>query len=235
MRLLKQIHNIKTEIKGGNMRPDSTCIEKPVEAICTTMISANETENNLYWKPLNESQLDQAVMCYINSHSTSTIERLSQTHNQSQTPDCIHTMPTELAEIDGNNAFAQKKEDNSTEDILISPSRKHFHDSDSTKTSLKKQACSFENDDKDFLQNFIPEQLPIYKSHKHSHSSYSIADTVLKKQSTSSYFENNEKDFPKNSEELQRHGTVDTEYYTEGLILSIPHNYSKEIRGGHQL
>ena len=55
MRLLKQIVNIKTEIEVGNMKPDSTgiekpvevisaTVEKPVEVICATMIPANKSE-----------------------------------------------------------------------------------------------------------------------------------------------------------------------------------------------
>ena len=102
---------VKTEIKDGNMRPDSTGLEKPVEVISATMISDNETETNIYWKPLNESQLDQALMCYINSQPTSTLESLTfQTHKQFQIPNCIDTMPIELTEINANNAFAQNNE-----------------------------------------------------------------------------------------------------------------------------
>ena len=69
MRLLEQIYNIKSE--GGIIKPDSTGIEKPVEVISAAMISDNDAKNSLYWKALNESQLDKALMCYINSQSIS--------------------------------------------------------------------------------------------------------------------------------------------------------------------
>ena len=216
MRLLKEIHNIETEIKGGNMRPDSTCIEKPVEVICTTMISANETENNLYWKALNESQLDQALMCYINSQPTSTLESLTfQSHKQPHISGCIDTMPTELAEIDANNV--QTNKDNATEELLILQSRKRSHDFESSYAKLKKQAWTFENDDNNFSQNYLPykennkEQLPIFQSRKCSHSPDAIADTMLKKQATFFDSENDNNEFLPNIKELLVYSTTDTE------------------------
>ena len=71
MRLLKQIPNIEGE--GGEIRPDSTGIEKPLEIMSATMIQdeGNQNESSLYWNALDESKLDRALMCYINSHSLS--------------------------------------------------------------------------------------------------------------------------------------------------------------------
>ena len=226
MRLLKQINNIKTEIEDGNMRPNSTGIDKPVEVISATIISANETETNMYWKALNESQLDQVLMCYINSHQpqpTSTTKSLSQTHKQSHMPACIDTMPTdlELIENDANNAFAQNNKENSVKELLISQSRKRSHDSDSSYSNLKKQACSFENDDEVFSQNYIPcqesnkEQLPTLQFRKRSHSTDSIADTMVKKQATSNDSDNDENEFLTNSKESLEYTIMNTEYQPE--------------------
>ena len=212
MRLLKEIHNIKTEIKGVNMRPDSTCIEKPVEVICTTMISANETENNLYWKALNESQLDQAVMCYINSQPTSTLESLTfQSHKQPHISGCIDTMPTELAEIDANNV--QTNKDNAMEELLILQSRKRSHDFEPSYAKLKKQAWTFENE----------EQLPIFQSRKRSHSPDTIADTMLKKQAIFFDSENDDNEFASNSKESLDYSATESEQPEESDNMEIEH------------
>ena len=71
MRLLNQIHNIRSE--GGDVRPDSTGIEKPLEIMSATMIQhkGNQNKSSLYWNALDESKLGRALMCYINSHSSS--------------------------------------------------------------------------------------------------------------------------------------------------------------------
>ena len=225
MRLLKQIENIQSE--GGNIKPDSTGLEKPVEVMSATMISANEADNSLYWKALTESQLGQALMCYINSQPTytSTIESLSQTHKHSQTPDCIDTMSTELTE---NNAFSQNNKDSSEEHLSLQ-SRKRSHTFDSTFTNLKKRACSFENDDKLFSQYCKPchmsdkEQLLIFQSRKRSHSSDSIADTMNKKQATSIDSENDENEFASNSKESLDYSATESEQPEESDNMEIEH------------
>ena len=220
MRLLKQIENIQSE--GGNIKPDSTGLEKPVEVMSATMISTNEADNSLYWKALTESQLGQALMCYINSQPTSAIESLSQTHKQSETLDCIDTMSTELT------AFAQNNEDSSEEHLSLQ-SRKRSHTFDSTDTNLKKRACSFENDDKLFSQYCKPchmsdkEQLLIFQSRKRSHSSDSIADTMNKKQATSIDSENDENEFASNSKESLDYSATESEQTEESDNMEIEH------------
>ena len=184
------------------------------------MVPAIESEEtDIYWKALNESKLNQGVMCYVNSKPTSTLS--FQSHKQFQMSDCINTVPTELVGIDANNTFAQSNEDNSAEDLLILQSRNHSHDSDSSCTKLKKQACSFENDVNDFSQNYLPykesekEQLSIFQSRKRSHSLDPIANTTVKKKVTFLDFENDENTFPLNNEESLKYSTMDTEYHAE--------------------
>ena len=213
MRLLKQIKNIQSE--GGNVKPDSTGLEKPLEVMSAMMISVNEADNSLYWKALTESQLDQALMCYINSQPASTTETLScQTHNEFHMPDYINTLSTEQ---NGMNVFAL----NNREEHLSLQSRKRSHNFDSTDTNFKKQANSFENDDDDLSQYCIPdqesdkEQLPIFQPHKDSYSPDSIANTIIKKQAMFFDSENDENEFPPNSTESLKYSSTDSDYQTE--------------------
>ena len=230
MRLLKQIKNIQSE--GGNVKPDSTGLEKPLEVMSATMIStnekpldvmsatmisANEANNSLYWKALTESQLDQALMCYINSQPASTTETLScQTHNESHMPDYINTLSTEQDEMDG---FAL----NNREEHLSLQSPKRSHTFDSTDTNFKKQPHSFENDDNDLSQYCIPYQestcdeveVAIFQSRKRSHSPDSIANTIIKKQAMFFDSENDENEFPPNSTESLEYSSTDSEYQSE--------------------
>ena len=215
MHLLKQIKNIQSE--GGNVKPDSTGLEKPIEVMSATIISSDDTDNSLYWKALTVSQLDQALMCYINSQPAFTTETLScQTHNESHMPDYINTLSTEQDEMD---VFAL----NNKEEYLSLQSRKRSHTFDSTDTNIKKQAHSFENDDNDLSQYCIPfpesardkEELPIFQSRKRSHSPDSIANTIIKKQAIFFDSENDENEFPPNSTESLKYSSTYSEYQTE--------------------
>ena len=116
MRLLEQIYNIERE--GGIIKPDSTGIERPVEIISAAMIPDNDAKNSLYWRALNESQLDQALMCYINSQSISS-RRHSVVHFRHR------THPSESVDVLLENENSLEESDYSTSDNEDSPVYSH--------------------------------------------------------------------------------------------------------------
>ena len=208
MRLLNEIHNIKSE--SINKKPDSTGIEKPVEVMSATMISGNESKHILYWKSLNETQLDNASLCYINSHSTFAKEHSPiQTRKQSHLSECIDAMLKEPAKNDEND-LVQNNGDIVKEDLSMQRS----HDSDSSDIVLKKPTCSDENDFAQHYKGSVEEHFSIFQSRKRSHSFDSMTNSVFKKPAY--FFEYDKKDFAQNSEEFQYDDiTMDTACLSE--------------------
>ena len=134
MCLLEQIYNIERE--GGNIKPDSTGIERPVEVISAAMIPDNDAKNSLYWRTLNESQLDQALMCYINSQSISS-KRHPVVHFRNR------THPSESVDdlLPHRNEHSLEESDYSTSD-----------DGDSQIRSHSRKDSSVNDENKDIIQ-----------------------------------------------------------------------------------